>query len=88
MKGPLILAAIAIVIAMPAFAQRKHPKSSPPVADTTKPKTVPVPAVTMPKPGPKPYKEVITDKAVSQNGLFTVHKAVYKPCGEECGGHL
>ncbi len=26
------------------------------------------------KPGPKPYKEVITDKAVSKKGLFTVHK--------------
>lgn len=28
----------------------------------------------LPKAGPKPYKEVITDKAVSQPGLFTVHK--------------
>src|SRR5450631_4207452 len=26
------------------------------------------------KSGPKPYKEVITDKAISQTGLFTVHK--------------
>jgi Met-zincin/Domain of unknown function (DUF5117)/Domain of unknown function (DUF5118) len=26
------------------------------------------------KPGPKPYKEVITDKAKTQKGLFTVHK--------------
>lgn len=39
------------------------------------------PSVTMPgmggaasKPGPKPFKEVITDKAVSKKGLFTVHK--------------
>ncbi len=28
----------------------------------------------MPKQGPKPYKEVITDKAITQTGLFTVHK--------------
>jgi hypothetical protein len=27
-----------------------------------------------PKPGPKPFKEVITEKAVSKKGLFTVHK--------------
>lgn len=27
-----------------------------------------------PTTGPKPYKEVITDKAVTQKGLFTVHK--------------
>ena len=26
------------------------------------------------KGAPKPYKEVITDKAVSQNGLMTTHK--------------
>jgi ribosomal protein S18 acetylase RimI-like enzyme len=26
------------------------------------------------KPGPKAFKEVITDKAISQKGLFTVHK--------------
>jgi len=27
-----------------------------------------------PKTGPKPYKEVITGKAKSSKGLFTVHK--------------
>lgn len=27
-----------------------------------------------PKPGPKPFKDVITDKAVSRKGLFTIHK--------------
>jgi len=32
------------------------------------------PAMTPPKPGPKPYKEVITDKAKTLKGLFTVHK--------------
>jgi Met-zincin/Domain of unknown function (DUF5117)/Domain of unknown function (DUF5118) len=32
------------------------------------------PAASAPKPGPKPYKDVITDKAVTKKGLFTVHK--------------
>ncbi len=32
------------------------------------------PPVTPPKTGPKPYKEVITDKAKTTKGLFTVHK--------------
>ncbi len=36
--------------------------------------TVPPGMSAPPKPGPKPYKEVITDKAVSKKGLFTVHK--------------
>ena len=29
---------------------------------------------TPPKPGPKPYKEVITDKAKTSKGFFTIHK--------------
>jgi Met-zincin/Domain of unknown function (DUF5117)/Domain of unknown function (DUF5118) len=32
------------------------------------------PAATAAKPGPKPYKEVITDKAKTSKGLFIVHK--------------
>lgn len=36
--------------------------------------TVPPGMGAPPKPGPKPYKEIITDKAVSKKGLFTVHK--------------
>jgi hypothetical protein len=31
-----------------------------------------------PKPGPKPYKDVITDKAITSKGLFTVHKVEEK----------
>lgn len=27
-----------------------------------------------PRTNPKPYKEVITDKAITQKGLFTVHQ--------------
>ncbi len=54
-----------------SFAQQK--KSAPPAAaDTAK-----RPAAAAPRPpqtGPKPYKEVITDKANTRKGLFTVHK--------------
>jgi len=55
-------------------AQRK--KSNPPstpvtTADTTKKP----PVFALPRSqGPKPYKEVITDKATTRTGLFTVHK--------------
>ena len=31
-------------------------------------------AAAAPKPGPKPYKEVITDKAKTTKGFFTIHK--------------
>ncbi|HRB51334.1 MAG TPA: zinc-dependent metalloprotease [Niabella sp.] len=56
-----------------ASAQRKSKKSAPPAsvsakADTTK-KSPPTP------PGqPKPFKEIITSKAVSSKGMFNVHK--------------
>src|SRR6195952_2049391 len=39
-------------------------------SDSTSKRSTVVPAKT----SPKPYKEVITDKAVTQIGLFTVHK--------------
>lgn len=43
-----------------------------PVPATTPATTAPKPA--SPKSGPKPYSEVITDKAISQKGLFSIHK--------------
>jgi hypothetical protein len=52
-------------------AQNRRPVVT---ADTAKPKstvpTMPVP----PKTGPRPFKEIITDKAITRKGLFAVHK--------------
>lgn len=59
------------------FAQKKKKKEAEPAAktaaaiDTTK-KAPPKPPG--PANGPKPYKEVITKEAVTDKGLFTVHK--------------
>jgi hypothetical protein len=56
----------------PAYAQKKSksktppPTSTAPKADTTKAKG--------PTSGPQPYSKVITAKAKTQKGLFTVHK--------------
>src|SRR5690606_441858 len=53
-------------------AQKKSKKNQPPPpvakVDTTKK------AVVGPPGQPKPYKEVITDKAVTTKGIFTLHK--------------
>src|SRR3984893_7713305 len=57
---------ICLTLASPCFSQQA-PSTKKPVADTK-------PVVVPPKSNPKPYKEVITDKAVTQHGLFTVHK--------------
>lgn len=61
----LTVAAFAFVLN--AGAQQKP---GAPAAPPTATPTQPAPKTT----GPKPYKEVITDKAVSTTGLFTVHK--------------
>jgi hypothetical protein len=65
----LVLLACCSVI---SFAQQKRSSAPAPAADTAK-----RPAPSTPRPpltGPKPYKEVITDKAITRKGLFTIHK--------------
>jgi hypothetical protein len=74
MKRPIMMTAIAVIMGLPVFAQRKPGSPATPGSDTSKPKTPGIPGFTAPKQGPKPYKEVITDKAISRHGLFTVHK--------------
>lgn len=72
-KNLLVGAVLAIAAATPSLAQRRHHPQPTPV-DTTKPKPPSFPGFSGPKQGPKPYKEIITDKAISHTGLFTVHK--------------
>jgi hypothetical protein len=67
-----LLLALFIVAAASLSAQRKK---NPPA---TKSPAIPPPSVastpSASKAGPKPYKEVITSKAVTQKGMFLVHK--------------
>jgi hypothetical protein len=51
------------------FSQQAPANSNPKKSDSSSKRTPSVPV----KSSPKPYKEVITDKAVTQFGLFTVH---------------
>ncbi len=53
-----------------AITQAQNAKPVLPAADTSKKAAKPADA----KPGPRPYKEVITDKAKTDDGFFTVHK--------------
>ena len=53
---------------MAAQSQTRPAPTTPPVG--TPPPTAPAP----PKVAPKPYKEVVTDKAITSRGLFTIHK--------------
>jgi hypothetical protein len=71
-KIAALLAALIVTTISPALAQRR--RSAPTLTDTSKPHPPFPGGFGMPKQGPKPYKEVITDKATTQTGLFTVHK--------------
>lgn len=73
MKRIFIACALAAVVAGASAQQRPAP-GRPATAGTVAPATGTPPPFAAPKTGPKPYKEVITDKAVSHKGLFTVHK--------------
>src|SRR5436853_475448 len=58
---------IALAVTTILFAQ------PPQKQDSTK-TTGPGPGAQRPATGPKPYKEIITDKAVTRKGMFTIHK--------------
>ncbi len=60
----------AVCLTLSSQAQDKKGDAKAPVAATT----APAKPAEAPKTGPKPYKEVITDKAKTSKGLFTVHK--------------
>jgi hypothetical protein len=73
MKKTLLLAAIVLSAVTPALAQRRRPSPVPASTDSSNMKAVAFGGFALHQ-GPKPYKEVITDKAVTHEGLFTVHK--------------
>ncbi len=75
MKKTILFAMLGIAAASYADAQTRptNPGTRTPAkADTTK-KGPAVPMTAPAKPGPKPYKEVITAKAKTDKGLFWVH---------------
>jgi hypothetical protein len=66
----VLLLASAVCLTISAQAQDKKGDAKAPAAAPT----APAKPAEAPKTGPKPYKEVITDKAKTTKGLFTVHK--------------
>ena len=62
----ICLAFLVVTFSLTAIAQDKPVTPAAPAAAT--------PPVTAPKAAPKPYKEVITNKAITSKGLFTMHK--------------
>jgi hypothetical protein len=73
LKNAALLATLLTITISPALAQRRRTQPTLP-ADTSKPRPSFPGGFGPPKQGPKPYKEVITDKAITQTGLFTIHK--------------
>jgi hypothetical protein len=71
MKKTVFFTMLSILAASFAVAQR--PATPPAAIDTTK-KTPGTPFGPGAKPQPKPYTQVITDKAVSRRGMITTHR--------------
>ncbi len=67
-----LVALLLLAGSLQAAAQDKKPPVPAAPANGAAPAAATPPA--FPKAGPKPYKEIITDKAISKKGLFTVHK--------------
>ena len=67
-KNALFLASLAFLTLTAKAQDKKGDAKTPPLPVT------PAKPAEAPKTGPKPYKEVITDKAKTSKGLFTVHK--------------
>ncbi len=75
--GAMLVVSLTITNQFSAVAQERRdrnptppPAGAPAAPAATPPAAPPAPA----KPGPKPYKDVITAKAKTTKGLFTVHK--------------
>lgn len=67
----LLVLTFSAVMSFAAMAQQR-PNQPPPATNGTPGTTTPAPATA--KSGPKPYKEIITEKAQTRKGLFWVHK--------------
>ena len=68
MKKYIIVLPSLLLLTVAANAKHKHKGNSAPAAPVAKADS------SASKKGPKPYDKVITDKAVTKHGLFTVHK--------------
>lgn len=66
------LSALILVTVLNNVQAQDRKKTNAPAPEAAKPVTPPAPSA--PKSGIKPYKEVITDKAKTDNGLFKVHR--------------
>jgi hypothetical protein len=75
---PKKLALLALLaIAVSTAAQDRKPGTPVTPANGSTPAAAPAfPGLS--KQGPKPYKEIITDKAITKKGLFTIHKVEEK----------
>lgn len=75
--GAMLVVSLTITNQFSAVAQERRDRNPtpPPAGATAAPAATPPAAPPAPaKPGPKPYKDVITAKAKTTKGLFTVHK--------------
>src|SRR5437868_4192804 len=66
------LVALVSILSFLNVANAQNKKTVPAQRDTSR--TVQLTAPAPPQKGPKPYKDVITDRAITKKGLFWVHR--------------
>jgi len=76
MLKKLSIAFFLLTIGLTAVNAQQKP-ANPPIAVTT-PAPAAAPGGGAPKSGPKAFKDVVTDKAITKKGLFTIHKVEEK----------
>ncbi len=69
-----ILFLFAVALGWPDLSEAAAPPSPPPAAPGTGRPPFTLPGATPGRPQPRPYKDVITDKAKTQKGVFVVHE--------------
>jgi len=72
LKSGMLLQAALLIVFITAGAQNRP--GQPPSGNGTQQATPPPSPATTPRTGPRPYKEVITEKAQTDEGLFKVHR--------------
>ncbi len=70
----MLLVTAGLYLAGITVAQNRPPVPAPSPVNGTPQQQVPPVAPAAQRSGPRPYKDVITDKAISKKGLFSVHK--------------
>src|SRR5262245_31156854 len=65
---------LTVVAATPVLGLAQNRNPNQPSTPANNGQVIPPPSIPSPRTGPRAYKDIITDKAITDDGLFKVHK--------------